>query len=437
MVSAVPTLEGIPVELRISILFTIPDPGSLWSLLRASSTYYDAFELVKKDLLRSLLQKHHAGLVDMADAIAAIRSRGLYASEQSNKEKIIALLDARNYNHKSPRPDTSPAQLLDEPANIQETVQLLHLHNQAIFFLENFCKTIRRPVWMDETRWEREIIPLALTETEQRRIIRAFYRLQIYGNIFGSIERTVDAEHTSEDNDWQEKQDVFSGGEMWRLFFGHMAPWEVEEFSCLWEHCCYRYESILREVSDSLVQTGCMFFDELPEDQRPPPGCWYTDCDDFEDPMDKRESLASKGPALLCKVLREEEFLARRDLVLVNVRSFRLYFYDFGIWPRPTDTNEMELFYPADKFNFGTDRNGLREFLKTLPPFERPNLAWERIWLRDDLNFAQLFYDMYEFGATNKHRPWQYALWDDERLIEWKVPILSDDYPFWNPTHDN
>lgn len=426
-----PTLEGIPVELHICILETIPDPGSLWSLLRASPAYYASFLLVKRTLLLRLLPKHHAGLVDMADAIAAIRSKGLYASEQSNEDKIIALLDARNNSHKAPQPRLSPVPLPDEPANIQETMQLLHLHNQALIFLEDYCRTAQRPDWMDETRWKTEILPLVLTDTEKRRIFRAFYRLQTYGNIFGSIERDVDAEHSLEDNDWTEKRNIFSGEEVWRLLFSHMTPWEVEEFGCLWMHCCYRYEMMLREISDSLMKTGCMFFSDLPEDQRPPLNCWYSDCDDFECPYDKGENLASKGPALLCRVLKEKQFQARRDLVLINVRSYRLHFYEFGFWPRPSDNREMQLLYPADIYKSATNKDGLREFLEALPLLERPNVAWERMWfLRDDYDFPEILFDVYEFGQFNNQWSWQYALWDNERLNAWKVPWLSDVSPF-------
>lgn len=417
----------------------MPDLNSLWSLLCASPTYYHAFQLVKESLLHSLLHKHYAGLVNIADAIAAIRSKGLYANDKSNKEHIIALLDGRRRSDEIRQTSLSLGPLPDEPANLQETMQLLHLHNQALFFLEDYCKMARRPEWMAEARWDKAIKPLVLTDTEKRRVLRAFYRLQIYGNIFGSIERTIDAEHSLEDNDWFEKQEVFSGKEMWHMFFSTMPPWEVEEFSCLWEHCCYRYELILREVSDSLMQTGFTFFHELPKGQQPPDACYFHDCDDLEDPMDKRECLASKGPSLLCKVLRETQLLSRRNLVLVNVRSFRLHFYDLDFWPRPgAGHGEVRLLHPADKFDsFGTNRNGLIKFLKTLPPSERPNLLWEVIWLQGNYDFPEVFWDMFQYGAESQEWEWQYALWDDERLIEWNVPILSDDYPFWDPRHDN
>lgn len=41
-----------------------------------------------------LLQKPYDSLVDIQDATAAIRSKGMYAVRMSNRERIVALLDA-------------------------------------------------------------------------------------------------------------------------------------------------------------------------------------------------------------------------------------------------------------------------------------------------------------------------------------------------------
>ncbi|THC98367.1 hypothetical protein EYZ11_002148 [Aspergillus tanneri] len=63
------------------------------------------------------------------------------------------------------------------------------------------------------------------------------------------------------------------------------------------------------------------------------------------------------GPAFIFKFLNMNEFLDRRDLILVN-----------GCLP---------LLYPANRFNFGEDFDGLKTLLATLPPLERPNLAFD------------------------------------------------------------
>ncbi|OJJ74421.1 hypothetical protein ASPBRDRAFT_39546 [Aspergillus brasiliensis CBS 101740] len=216
-----------------------------------------------------------------------------------------------------------------------------------------------------------------------------------------------------------------------------MTPWEVEEFGCLWEHCCYRCESILGEVFDSLIQTGCTSLSELPPDQRPPAAGCFADCDDLAPDLNK-ENLASTGPALLCKVLQEPQFLARRNLVLVNVRGVMDHFYDSGFWPRPCDDPDDRvppLLHPADRFDvFGANRTALRALLRTLPPSERPNSFWEETWLSpSNYWYPEVFLDMFDCGPESGDWQWQYALWDDERLIDWKVPRPGhwwyDDFP--------
>ncbi|PWY65693.1 hypothetical protein BO70DRAFT_346198 [Aspergillus heteromorphus CBS 117.55] len=427
------TLEGLPVELHICVLFSIPDLVSVRSLILASPIYHEAYRLVRHELLKEHLRRYYDGLIEIQDAIAAVRSRGLYANTASNKPKIIALLDAWRRSDEIRRLRLSPHGILPEqPSDVNETIKLLQLHKMANFILDDYSKTANCPEWMDGDRWKNEILPLSLSITEKRRFFRAFYRLQIYGNIFGAIERAVDSEWSLEDNSWHDgdnKNKAFSPEEAWRLLFSTMAPWEVEEFGCFWKHCFNRYNQPYSEVCENLQQFGVMFFSDIPEDQRPPDISHYDDVDDVAmNESECRETLVSKGPALLCKVLREAQPLARRDLILVNASGHRTHFYDY--WPRPNfEPGALPLLYPADKFNFKTDRDGFKKLLETLPPWERPNLAWERRWFRDDNQYREVFLDMFNYAPENKHWEWGYAFWDDERAIEWKAPMLDDIYP--------
>ncbi|RAL05390.1 uncharacterized protein BO80DRAFT_478364 [Aspergillus ibericus CBS 121593] len=419
------TLEGLPVELHISILFTVPDLGSLGSLILASPAYYDTYQLVKEELLQNLLQEHYAGLINIADAITAIRSKGLYAYNIANKEKIIALLDSQHRSDEIRQREVSSGPLPDEPATIKEIIQLLQLHDMAIRVLEDYSRTTKQPFWIEHNTWANDHLPLALSEIEKRRVFRAFYRLQIYRNIFGSVERAFNQEKT------------FTSEESWQLFFSTMAPWEIEEFACLFQHYCHKYQGIIREVSDNLIQTGYTFLSELPEDLRVPTATFISDCDDLRYADEVPEQMSSIGPALLGQILRQQQFLARRNLVLVNARGFRYQFYDIGLWPFPDSSRDkVHFLYPADRFDFGTDMHGFRELLRTLPPSERPSIAWERIWLRAESRSPILFHDMFECGSENFYRLWGYALWEDERLRDWATPMLADDYPLWTTTKE-
>ncbi|PYH95669.1 hypothetical protein BO71DRAFT_482710 [Aspergillus ellipticus CBS 707.79] len=289
----------------------------------------------------------------------------------------------------------------------------------ATFLLDDYSRTASCPEWMDSVQWENEILPLSLSETEKRRFFRALYRLQTYGNIFGGIERVLDSDWSLEDNLWYEKDPTFCNEEAWRLFFGTMAP----------------YQKLVDKIAQGLVDTSALFFSELPEDQRPPEAISLCDCHELQTrEWQTREGLASTGPALLYKILHEDEPLAQRNLVLVNTKMQREHFHTDDLWPRPESVPwAMPLLYPADKFNFGTDRDGLRNLLESLPSFERPNLAWERKWLRDDGDFPEVFPDMFEYALGNRHWNWGYAMWDDERAAQWKAPMLDENYPGYDP----
>ncbi|GFF78311.1 hypothetical protein IFM47457_04625 [Aspergillus lentulus] len=363
----------------------------------------------------------------MADAIAAVRSRGLYAVKPSNRAKIIALLDSRRRSEEIRRLGLSSWPFPDEPADIEEIIQLLHLHEKAIFLLDDYTRTAARPEWMDLEKWKNEILPLTLSTLEQRRFLRAFYRMQIYGNIFGDIEIPLGADDVEEENDWfdngRTRTVTFTDEETWRLFFGPMAPWEVEEFSCFWRHCYHRWEEPYLEISTSLLAylgPTVIFFSDLPPEERPPLNRLGLDIDHMHIHQEEhREILAYMVPTFLVKILREPDFRTRRDLLLANVVVFNHSFAEY--WPKPSweEPGALPLLYPADRFDFGTDVSGLKAYLETLPLQERPNVAWTQRWLDAELDYPQVFEDMYSYAPYSRFWDWGYAIWDDERLIEW------------------
>ena len=434
-----PTLEGLPIELRIHILFQVQDLSSLRTLVFASPVYYQAYQLVRPELLQVLLEASYDGLVDRADAVAAVRSRGLYAIEISNRERIIALLDERRRSDEIRQLSISPAKILpDQPADVDETIQLLRLHRMASFLLEDYSRTAKRPEFIESAKWNDQILPLKLSTTEKRRFLRAFYRLQIYGNIFGPIEIPLNAEPPEKENDWSHQRgwdpsppDTFSEEEVWRLFFATMAPWELEELCCFWLHCYTRWAAPYFEIAYSLLGRGVLFMSELPEAEIPPIRRRFFDNDDLKiSQIESRESLASMGPAFLIKILREPDFLTRRNLVIANVSFWAHIFPEF--WPHPNwdDTWALPLVYPADKFNFGTDVTGLRNLLDMTPlPYEKPNSAWRQRWIDAELDFPEVFVDMFSYGGRARRWDWGYVIWDDERLAQWGTPNMSEKFP--------
>lgn len=88
----------------------------------------------------------------------------------------------------------------------------------------------------------------------------------------------------------------------------------------------------------------------------------------------------------------------------------------------PGSEGSLPLLYPADRFNFGEDFDGLKKLLATFPPSERPNLLCDRCFLCFS-DLPAVFEEMFDVQLGSALWRWGYALWEDERLIEWNPPM--------------
>lgn len=86
-----PTLEGLPTELIILILFYIPDQTSLQSIVFASPIFHQAYLAVRQPVLYRVLKTQYESLLNFSEAITAVQSEGL--SFHSHNEDAISLLD--------------------------------------------------------------------------------------------------------------------------------------------------------------------------------------------------------------------------------------------------------------------------------------------------------------------------------------------------------
>lgn len=82
--------------------------------------------------------------------------------------------------------------------------------------------------------------------------------------------------------------------------------------------------------------------------------------------------------------------------------------------------------YPADRHEVVN----FQQLWSTLPEIEQPNLGWKKAWLLPNITQQEgledvLFYDR----SSEKDWDWGYAIWDAERLMEWKAPLLDGELP--------
>jgi hypothetical protein len=167
-----PTLEDLPGDILHLILRELPDRQTLKAAVRASPAFYRAYSASRYGILLSILRNHHSGLVIESDAIAAVRSKGLCATKSRNRERILTLLFCRQME-------------LYKPADVNEIVYLLRLHEVAVWFVQELCDTTTmiNPCFVPKKTRAKQY-PLKLSDEEKRRIFRGFYRLQIWSNLF-------------------------------------------------------------------------------------------------------------------------------------------------------------------------------------------------------------------------------------------------------------
>ncbi|KAL4883471.1 hypothetical protein BJY04DRAFT_184717 [Aspergillus karnatakaensis] len=418
------TLESLPLELYIQILLLINDLASLRALALASRSFRHAYSLVRYEALLNVLNAQYDGLVEIAEAIAAVRSKQLHASRKEDKDSIVALLDARRRSDEIRRLEKQSAAGLPlpyQPTDCLEVLELLKLHHIAVYLLDDYSRNAPRPHWIGPATWDSGILPLSLSDTEKKRYFRAFYRLQTYGNMFSTGENSVDVQHQLHTRDWT---GIFTKEEVWRLFFSPLAPWEVEELGCVWHHFYERNGQRYFEVASDLQKywpEQVKTYPKLPDSLHALPSCLILHCQEliaFERQI--RENLTCYGPAFLYKLLDEEDYMTRRNFVLANARRSPKAFP--VVTPRNISV-QLPLLYPADCFDFELDVEGFRSFVSTIPEIEQPNTAWTRVWIDHMQEDELLFEKMFSCGLRAPRWNWGYALWDSERLAEWRAPM--------------
>ncbi|KAJ6017780.1 hypothetical protein N7451_001159 [Penicillium sp. IBT 35674x] len=395
-----PTLEDLPTELKILILFQVPDSDTLKSLVLASPGYHNAYLAVREELLRCLVERQYTGFLDLAEALTAVRSKGVNFAYQ--REGAITLLDKwrrRNEirelsqsssNHFSPNN-------LDKPSNLEEIVKLLHFHKMLD---DKCCDTCRA-------------IPNNLPPTEWRNF--SFCHL------------------CSRMKDWQTENfdDMADGGRyynmermVYRLFYGAMPPWEYEEMGGILYYFDAKIKAISKEMKNDLREliksTPCEFlWDIIPKGQRPPGGAIEIENDLVVFDGNHSLGLAGLGPEFIHGVLHLDR-LSRRNVLCRNARADYQSFVglDLGLsWD-----HRFPFIDPADQF----ETQNFEQFWSTLSPLEKPTVGWKKAWIlphsKEDTFEDALNYDR----KSELDWEWGYAWWDETRLKEWKAPLLLE-----------
>lgn len=191
----------------------------------------------------------------MAEAVVAMRSEDVIAEDIRNRDKIFKLLDCRRLAKER------KTRFRADSFTPDELMKMIKLHDAAIYFMEDYAATLPAPSWWDHDAQEWEL-PIKLSHTERARFFRAFYRLQTWCHIFGQPEYGrfytsipvwwwvwKELERPSV-NEWKNR--TFTREEAYRVIWGTMPPWELEEVASLLEYFESKYTQVFQEIMTAL-----------------------------------------------------------------------------------------------------------------------------------------------------------------------------------------
>ncbi|KAJ5709944.1 hypothetical protein N7493_009536 [Penicillium malachiteum] len=434
---AEPSLEGLPVELKILILFQVPNGDTLKSLVLASPEYHQAYLTVRSELLSHLVKNKYDGFLDIAEALTALRSENL--DYVRDKEITVALLDRWRRRDEIRASENTTSSRIFEPQDLEETIKLQNFHKVLCFFLEDFSINAPRPPWIEPADWAK-FLPLQLTLLEKQRLIRAVCRLQILQNIFGTDIMTLKPKGRADiSKDWRLNQSAEIEGHVnrdgepiswtslevpYRFFYGTIGPWEHDEMCGVLNYFIAKIKPIFDVIANDLRQlsksTPCEYFwDILPEEE----SVTCAPCVEIDSDLDlfpdHYEGMASLGPIFLYRVLHMDRIPQRNTIC----EEARLYWPDTFIgWKVESARSEFfPLTDPADLL----ESPNFEEYWSTLPPLKQPTLGWKKAWLKPHTETNTLEESMDWYREDENDLQWGYALWDASRLEEWKTPLLA------------
>ena len=220
-------LENLTLELLQYIVGLLPDPSSLCSAILASSTMYNAFIQVEVPVTSQVVRN----LIDvdvLPEAAAAWKSSHLAGFTRNLLQNFVD-------DQLRPRQAPPLSWTLSEALSLNDLQR--HVEHFSLDFASRVSKKLFESSDSNTMPWN---FP---TPSEHRRIQRAFYRFEIYCNLFRF-----------------RKPPAFDINEQRTVFFSRFSPWVNEQLGCVHDYLFYKlspggrslvYVSILTADCDS------------------------------------------------------------------------------------------------------------------------------------------------------------------------------------------
>ncbi|MCJ1402995.1 hypothetical protein MMC11_006217 [Xylographa trunciseda] len=278
---------------------------------------------------------------------------------------------------------------------LPDTLAIGNLYTQIQFFVADFAScgfakqgfgTINAPSYLGP-----------FSSTERRRIERAFYRFELYCNLF---------------RERKYGDDRFSPEEQRDIFFASYTPWENEQLACIHD---YLFDRLSIRAFRVMTLTEIAFNDVAEHDIYW--GEWYIPYfDDWDSPENfHKEGYLSLGLSYLHKIVTAETYEQRYDLISPVLRSNDNFLYE-GLQTQGEDDGQPLPEYGNDAGQIYVDA--------LLPGSEDfgPVRAWQ--WAHADSSRERYYFR----DDQRVLRQSGYVMWDMSRISDW-IELRWDSYP--------
>ena len=212
-------MEDLPIDLKICVLGAADDFPTLYNLIRTSTSMNSAFNVSRCSTLTQILKRQVDPLL-LPDVLAVLRSKELHTHDY---DTVVEFLDTE-WCGGEPLSYPTP----DSP----DFARILRFQRIIETLTQDFCDMAEKP------RPSLYFRGLPLSEEERMRISRAFYRLELFSNLF---------------RPYEDEELQFSVEDIRTEFLDRIPPWEVEELASIHEYLALKISRefpacLLREI---------------------------------------------------------------------------------------------------------------------------------------------------------------------------------------------
>lgn len=222
--------EKLPFDVQYLILLALNSFKDLRALVHASPTYHEAYleGSPATVLWNSLRMDMGPALID---AYTAYRSHSPQLQEERTEENVVKFV------HDDQERRATATTFLKTAPDLNEVVGIAHFYSSTILLLLPYYLP-----WAGKHYPDLRLRKLEqLSKTERTRILRACYRFETWCNLFGVVRPGMDKRP--------------GGKETVQLFLGGYEPWEVEEILCINTFAEDKYDTILDEVQEDVMES--------------------------------------------------------------------------------------------------------------------------------------------------------------------------------------